>query len=51
MLACYLVAREGYPGDQAIKEVRRRRRGSIETSDQEQTVRDFTEYLKGKKSQ
>ena len=51
MLACYLVAREGYSADQAIEEVRRRRRGSIETSQQEQAVRDFAEYLKNKKSQ
>ena len=49
MLACYLVAREGYSGDQAINEARRRRRkvGAVETSLQEQAVRHFAEYLKG----
>ena len=50
MLACYIVAREGYSRDQAIKEVRRRLMGSIETPQQEQAVRDFAKYLKGKKS-
>ena len=48
MLACYLVAREGYSGDAAIEESRKRRRGSIETRTQEKAVRDFADYLKGK---
>ena len=48
MLACYLVAREGYTGDDAIAETRRRRRGSIETRKQEQAVRNFAEHLKNK---
>ena len=51
MLACYLVAREGYSGDMAITEVKRRRRHSIGTSEYKQAVKDFAEYLKGKKSQ
>ena len=46
MLACYLVAKEGYSGDQAIEETRKRRRGSIETQRQAQAVRDFEIYLK-----
>lgn len=50
MLASYLVAREGYSGDEAIKETRRRRNGSIETRGQEQAVRDFADYLKTKKN-
>ena len=41
MLACCLVAREGYSAEEAIAETRRRRRGSIETRTQEQAVRDF----------
>ena len=31
MLACYLVAKEGYTADKAIEETRQRRRNSIET--------------------
>lgn len=46
MLACYLVAKEGYSADEAIKETRRRRRGSIETQSQEQVVKAFEESLK-----
>ena len=41
MLACYLVAREGYSGDKAISETRARRKGSIETPQQEQAIKDF----------
>ena len=50
MLACYLVAKEGYSGDAAIEETRRRRRGSIETRLQEQAVRDFEDHLRLQKS-
>lgn len=46
MLACYLVAKEGYTADDAIKETRRRRRHSIETRTQEQSVRLFEESLR-----
>lgn len=48
MLACYLVAREGHSGDQAISETRARRKGSIETRRQEQTVRDFADIFSNK---
>ena len=51
MLACYLVAREGYSGDMAIDEVIRRRRYSIGPSQYKQAVKHFAEHLKGKKSQ
>ena len=40
MLACYLVA-EGADPEEAIREVRLQRPGSIETLEQEQFVRDF----------
>ena len=46
MLACYLVAKEGYSADKAIEETRRRRRNSIETRKQEQAVRTFEESLR-----
>ena len=48
MLACYLVAKEGYSGDEAIDEIRRRRRGSIETRRQEAAVREFEQHWKKK---
>ncbi len=41
MLACYLVAKEGYKADNAIMETRQRRIYSIETEEQEQAVFDF----------
>jgi protein-tyrosine phosphatase len=41
MLACYLVAVEGYSATDAITETRRRRSWSIETEQQEQAVFDF----------
>lgn len=47
MLACYLVANEGYNADDAIVETRKRRRNSIETRRQEQSVRDYEKSLKG----
>lgn len=40
LLACYLVS-GGRPADEAIREVRRVRPGSIETAAQEQAVREF----------
>ena len=40
LLACYLVAR-GLGPDQAMAEVRHARPGSIETLEQEQSVRDY----------
>ena len=46
MLACYLVAKEGYTADKAIEETRRRRRNSIETRKQEHAVRMFEESLR-----
>ena len=47
MLACYLVAKEGYtPGD-AIIETRKRRKRSIETYAQEDTIYEFAQnYFK-----
>lgn len=47
ILACYLVAKEGYSADDAITETRKRRRNSIETRKQEQAVRDYEKSLKG----
>ena len=47
ILACYLVAREGYSADDAIIETRRRRNGSIETRRQEQAVRDYERSFRG----
>lgn len=48
ILACYLVASEGYSADDAIIETRKRRKGSIETRRQEQAVRDYEKSLKEK---
>lgn len=45
MLACYLVA-QGEQAELAIKAVRRRRPGSVETRDQEQFVQMFENYLR-----
>ena len=45
MLACYLVAKEGYSADKAIDETRRRRRNSVETRSQEKGVREFEASL------
>lgn len=47
MLACYLVSKEGYSAEEAIAEVRRRRRYSIETRTQEKAVLEFERSLKG----
>ena len=46
MLACYLVAKEGYSAEAAIAETRRRRRGSLETRRQEKAVHRFEQSLK-----
>lgn len=48
MLACYLVAVEGYSAAGAITETRRRRSWSIETEQQEQAVFDFEKNYKEK---
>ena len=45
MLACYLVAKEGYEAEAAIKETRRWRVYSVETRGQERAVRDFRASL------
>lgn len=44
MLACYLVSR-GMSAEDAMREVRRRRPGSIESRAQEQAVRDYEIHL------
>lgn len=46
MLACYLIAKEGYLAAEAIIETRKRRRLSIETRTQEKAVHDFEQHLK-----
>ncbi len=46
MLACYLVA-AGMTAEQAIAEVRRRRPGAIETSEQEGEVRRYAKSIRG----
>lgn len=45
MLACYLV-RKGAGAETAIRQVRARRPGSIETFDQEQAVHDYESLLR-----
>ncbi len=45
MLACYLVALGG-TAEESIRQVRRRRPGSIETEEQEQFVRTVENYLR-----
>ena len=47
MLACYLVAKEGYSAEDAIKETRKRRPGSLETRRQEKAVHQFERSWKG----
>ena len=44
LLACYLVAKEGYTAEQAIEETRKRRRNSIETRTQENVVHEFEKF-------
>ena len=46
MLACYLVSKEGYSAEEAITEVRKRRKNSIETRTQENAVMEFERSLK-----
>ncbi|XP_051880310.1 dual specificity protein phosphatase 23b isoform X2 [Pristis pectinata] len=46
MLACYLVKSRKITGVDAIEEIRRIRRGSIETSEQEKTVVQFHHHIK-----
>ena len=48
MLACYLVSK-GYNAENAISEVRKRRPGSIETMEQEDTVVKYEERLSKKR--
>ncbi|XP_056337696.1 dual specificity protein phosphatase 23a [Danio aesculapii] len=45
MLACYLVKSRHLSGEEAIKEIRRLREGSVETKEQEQAVIDFHNYI------
>ncbi|KAG1963396.1 dual specificity protein phosphatase 23a [Pimephales promelas] len=45
MLACYLVKTRNISGLEAIKEIRRLRKGSIETEDQEKVVIEFHKYI------
>jgi atypical dual specificity phosphatase len=47
MLACFLVS-EGWGADEAIREVRRVRPGSIETESQEEAVRAWESRASGK---
>ena len=47
MLACYLVS-TGMDSDQAIETVRRKRSGSIETSEQEEAVHAYAASLEGR---
>ncbi|CAL8274394.1 unnamed protein product [Merluccius merluccius] len=46
MLACYLVRTGGLSGPDAIREIRRLRRGSIETPEQEKAVVQFYQRTK-----
>lgn len=46
MLACYLVKSRGISGVEAIEEIRRLRRGSIETHEQEKAVVQFYQNTK-----
>ncbi|XP_016329731.1 dual specificity protein phosphatase 23a [Sinocyclocheilus anshuiensis] len=45
MLACYLVKTRHISGLEAIKEIRRLRKGSIETNEQEKAVIEFHKYI------
>ncbi len=44
MLACYLISK-GYKAEKAIEEVRKKRPGSIETIEQEETVMKYQEKI------
>ena len=46
ILACYLIETEGLSAADAIIETRRRRKGSIETEEQEQTIRDYESHYR-----
>lgn len=46
MLACYLVKSRNITGDDAIKEIRRIRNGSIETIEQEEIIVQFYYHIK-----
>lgn len=46
MLACYLVKMRKISGIEAINEIRRLRRGSIETQEQEKAVVQFYQRTK-----
>jgi len=48
MLACWLVSKENMNPVAAIKMVRKKRPGSIETKEQEKFVESYYEYLKSK---
>jgi len=49
MLASYLVSK-GFDADSAIEEVRRKRPRSVESSEQEEAVRDYASRLKAAKT-
>jgi atypical dual specificity phosphatase len=44
MLACYLVSR-GMPAEKALREVRKRRPGSVESREQEEAVHEYAARL------
>ena len=46
MLACYLVRKLDLTGQDAVKEIRRMRPGSIETQEQEDTVEKYYYHYK-----
>lgn len=46
MLACYLAQARQLSGDEAIREIRRLRPGSIETPEQERAVMAFCRRLR-----
>ncbi len=48
ILACYLMKKEGMSASAAIEETKKKRKGSIETDEQEETIRKYEIYLKEK---
>ncbi|KAJ8246713.1 hypothetical protein GJAV_G00254570 [Gymnothorax javanicus] len=46
MLACYLVKMRRMFGDEAVREIRRLRKGSIETEDQRKVVLEYYRHQK-----
>ena len=45
MLACYLVRFLGVSGEEAIEEIRRMRPGSVETVEQEETIKKYADAV------